>query len=95
MSDEAKIEVTRMWLQKAFQDLQSANWLLLSPDALYIAVCFHCQQAAEKSLKAFLTWHDESFEKTRQEAKHAYTLAQQVWNFLIVKLTGETHPKKG
>lgn len=25
---------------------------------------FHCQQAAEKTLKAFLTWHDEPFEKT-------------------------------
>jgi HEPN domain-containing protein len=25
---------------------------------------FHCQQAAEKALKAFLTWHDRPFRKT-------------------------------
>lgn len=25
---------------------------------------FHCQQAAEKALKAFLTWHDQPFRKT-------------------------------
>jgi len=25
---------------------------------------FHCQQAAEKSLKAFLTWHQRPFPKT-------------------------------
>jgi HEPN domain-containing protein len=31
---------------------------------LYSAVGFHCQQAAEKALKAYLTWRDEPFEKT-------------------------------
>jgi HEPN domain-containing protein len=25
---------------------------------------FHCQQAAEKALKALLAWHDEPFRKT-------------------------------
>jgi len=25
---------------------------------------FHCQQAVEKALKAFLTWHDVPFRKT-------------------------------
>jgi HEPN domain-containing protein len=25
---------------------------------------FHCQQAAEKALKGFLTWHDVAFRKT-------------------------------
>jgi HEPN domain-containing protein len=25
---------------------------------------FHCQQAVEKSLKAFLAWHDKPFRKT-------------------------------
>lgn len=27
-------------------------------------IVFHCQQAAEKSLKGFLTWHDVAFRKT-------------------------------
>jgi HEPN domain-containing protein len=63
MASEAKIQETLAWLQKAYQDLQSAKWLLSSPDSLFNAVGFHCQQAAEKSLKGFLTWHDEPFEK--------------------------------
>ena len=25
---------------------------------------FHCQQAVEEALKAFLTWHDQPFRKT-------------------------------
>lgn len=28
------------------------------------AIAFHCQQAAEKYLKAFLTWHQVAFSKT-------------------------------
>lgn len=64
MPNEAKIKETQAWLEKALQDIQSAKWLLNSPDALYNAVGFHCQQAAEKALKAFLTWHDEPFERT-------------------------------
>jgi HEPN domain-containing protein len=64
MPHEAKIKETQAWLEKAVQDLQSAKWLLTSPDALYNVVGFHCQQAAEKTLTAFLTWQDEPFEKT-------------------------------
>lgn len=29
---------------------------------------FHCQQSAEKALKAFLTWHGEAFKKTHDLA---------------------------
>ena len=37
---------------------------------------YHCQQSAEKSLKAFLTWHDRPFRKTHnlKELGDAYTL---------------------
>jgi HEPN domain-containing protein len=59
-----KIDEVRSWLRKAQQDLEAAAWLLESPHALNNAVGFHCQQAAEKSLKAYLTWQDEAFEKT-------------------------------
>jgi HEPN domain-containing protein len=64
MVPELKIIETRAWMVKAYQDIQSAKWLLASPDGLYHAVGFHSQQAAEKALKAFLTWHEEPFEKT-------------------------------
>jgi len=52
------------WLVKARQDLEAAAWLLESPQSLNNAVGFHCQQGAEKALKAYLTWQDEPFEKT-------------------------------
>jgi len=64
MANEEKIKETQAWLEKAKQDLKSAKWLLSSPEPLYNAVGFHSQQAAEKLLKAYLTWHDEPFEKT-------------------------------
>jgi HEPN domain-containing protein len=37
--------------------------LAASPPLLGDAA-FHCQQATEKALKAFLTWHDRPFRKT-------------------------------
>ena len=59
-----KLEEIRSWLAKANQDLEAASWLLESPQSLHGAVGFHCQQAAEKALKAYLTWQEEPFEKT-------------------------------
>ena len=50
------------WLSKAAEDLASARVLI---DAGHPSTAlFHCQQCAEKSLKAFLTWHDQPFRKT-------------------------------
>ena len=46
------------WLRKADLDVRAAEPPLLEDAA------FHCQQAVEKALKAFLTWHDEPFRKT-------------------------------
>ncbi|MFQ5855109.1 MAG: HEPN domain-containing protein [Anaerolineae bacterium] len=62
--DEAKADEIRAWLLKALHDLQSAEWLLARPDPLCSAAGFHCQQAGEKALKAYLTWRDEPFERT-------------------------------
>jgi HEPN domain-containing protein len=60
---DLKLEEVRSWLVKAKQDLDAATWLLESPYILYGAVGFHCQQTAEKTLKAYLTLHDQPFEK--------------------------------
>lgn len=54
--DEAKAEEIRAWLLKALHDLESAEWLLARPEPLCSAAGFHCQQASEKALKAYLTW---------------------------------------
>jgi HEPN domain-containing protein len=49
------------WLAKARDDLSTVE-LLLTFDAFPHAIAaFHCQQAVEKSLKAFLAAHDIPF----------------------------------
>ena len=62
--DQARVADTVAWLQKAKEDLQIAKQLVKPSKALSGGAVFHCQQAAEKSLKAFLVWHDVPFRKT-------------------------------
>jgi len=62
--DEVKRDLVRRWLAKADEDLDAAKALLTHRDAFLAVVCFHAQQAAEKYLKAFLTWHQIEFPKT-------------------------------
>lgn len=63
MQPEKGSEV-RAWLQKAADDLRGAD-IDLGADPPFIEdALFHCQQAAEKAMKAFLTLHDEVFRKT-------------------------------
>lgn len=53
------------WLSKAELDLRAAAHEMRAPEeGLWGDVLFHGQQAAEKSLKAFLAWHDVPFRKT-------------------------------
>ena len=52
------------WLHKADQDIRSAEALLSQDTPLLYPSCFHSQQAAEKYLKACLTWHQAEFPKT-------------------------------
>lgn len=48
--------------RQADEDLASARVLI---DSGRVAnALFFCQQAAEKSLKAFLTWHEQAFRRT-------------------------------
>ncbi|MBI2331962.1 MAG: HEPN domain-containing protein [Chloroflexi bacterium] len=58
-------EVRAEWVEKADNDFFSADILLHSGDTPIIdTACFHCQQCAEKYLKAFLTDHLIRFERT-------------------------------
>ncbi len=58
-------EVTKEWVDKAEEDFDSADLLLHAGETpLSGPVCFHCQQCAEKYLKAFLTDHLIRFERT-------------------------------
>ena len=62
--EETKRKVMAEWLRKGRSDLELAEHLLSEGLAFPNAITFHCQQAAEKFLKAFLTWHQVAFPKT-------------------------------
>ena len=59
---EVRNREAREWLDKALDDPESARVLAAAEHAAN--ALYHCQQSAEKSLKAFLTWHDRPFRKT-------------------------------
>jgi len=62
--DEAKYEEVRQWLIKSQRDLGAAQ-LLLASEAAYLDVSvYHCQQAAEKAIKAYLVYRAIEFPKT-------------------------------
>jgi len=62
--DPELLAETRAWVVKAATDLRAAEAMRgLEPPLLEAAV-FHCQQAAEKALKGFLTWRNVPFRKT-------------------------------
>lgn len=61
---EAKRAEIRRWLLKSQHDLGSARRLMEGDEPYLDTAVYHCQQAAEKALKAFLTYHDIPFEKT-------------------------------
>ena len=62
--DAARAAETREWLTKAALDLRAAEFEFTAQPPLTADIVFHCQQLAEKSLKGFLTWHDQPFRKT-------------------------------
>ena len=62
--DPAKVAETRAWLSKAALDLRAAEHERTATPPLTGDMVFHAQQLVEKSLKAFLSWHDQPFRKT-------------------------------
>ena len=62
--DESKIELVRDWLTRASHDLRSSRALASLDDPLLDTAIYHCQQAAEKSIKAWLQSNDDPFPKT-------------------------------
>jgi HEPN domain-containing protein len=62
--DESARELVRDWLTRANHDLLSARLLASAQDPLLDTAIYHCQQAAEKSLKAWLQSKDEPFPRT-------------------------------
>jgi HEPN domain-containing protein len=75
----ANLEWAQKWLTFANHDADAACQALMFYPAPLEIVCFHCQQAAEKALKAILAYHD-------REIPHIYDLNR------LLTLTQELEP---
>ena len=62
--DSPKYEEVQQWLIKSQRDLKVAWVLFEHKESLLDSVVYHCQQSAEKSLKAYLTYQNITFRKT-------------------------------
>lgn len=62
--DPELVAETRAWLGRAALDLRAADHEFTAMPPLVDDIVFHAQQAAEKSFKAYLTWHQVPFRKT-------------------------------
>lgn len=62
MSEE--IDIAKQWLAKARNDLLNVDNNLKAQEVPFDTVCFHCQQAAEKLLKAYLAGNRQSYPVT-------------------------------
>ncbi len=59
------INQSLQWVEKAEHDLRNAEYVLtLEKDCPFDTVCFHCQQCAEKYLKALLVSRSIEFPRT-------------------------------
>ncbi len=62
--DDTPTRLLRSWLTKAENDLKSARVLGANEDGPLDTAIYHCQQAAEKAVKAFLVFKGITPEKT-------------------------------
>ena len=54
----------KAWMVKAWRDLETARRAANGEPPFYDVAVYHCQQAAEKAVKAFLVHHGKPYEKT-------------------------------
>jgi len=66
---DAGADLVRSWLAKAAQDLRSAQVLGSAAEPLFDTAVYHCQQAAEKSVKAYLVSRGLTPERTHDVRK--------------------------
>jgi HEPN domain-containing protein len=75
--DETHSQLLRSWMTKAANDLRGARILGSADDAPLDTGIYHCQQAAEKAVKAYLVFKELTPEKTHDVRR--LTLAAAVF----------------
>ena len=71
-----QIAETRPWLERANEDVLAAERLLGGAEPMAGTAVFHCQQAAEKALKGFLS----------------LAVAREIYEAILQRLPGEVRP---
>jgi HEPN domain-containing protein len=66
MKSNSKRDLVADWVRKAEGDFLTASRELSFADPVTDTVCFHCQQAVEKYLKAYLIHLDAEFPYTHE-----------------------------
>ncbi len=61
---DASLTEAKAWMVKAWRDLETARRAATGEPPFYDVAVYHCQQAAEKAVKAFLVRHGKPYEKT-------------------------------
>ncbi len=61
---DKKRELIKEWIEKAEHDLGMAELAIKHKPEFADSICFHCQQGAEKYLKAALIYLDLNFRKS-------------------------------
>jgi HEPN domain-containing protein len=77
------------WLKYATIDLLSAKCLFKEGN-LESAAVYHCQQCAEKSLKAFLVYSGETPQKTHDLSRLIFLCQKHDANFATLKLSANS-----
>lgn len=62
--DDTPVPDAKAWMVKAWRDLETARRAATGEPPFYDIAVYHCQQAAEKAVKAFLVQHGKTYEKT-------------------------------
>ncbi|MBI4803304.1 MAG: HEPN domain-containing protein [Elusimicrobia bacterium] len=74
-------EEVREWIRKAELDYASALILASGRKAFHEIVCFHCQQAAEKYMKAYLLLKGVRFPKIHDLERLIYLCSRESRSF--------------
>jgi HEPN domain-containing protein len=61
---DAPASEAKAWMAKAWRDLEMVRRAATGEPPFYDVAVYHCQQAAEKAVKAFLVHHGKPYEKT-------------------------------
>lgn len=80
MSPES-YEIAKIWLAKASSDLATARLLITGNEQHLDTGSYHCQQAAEKAIKAF-RYPGDIFEPTHEEAVRVLNLAEELTSWI-------------